>query len=161
MRLASSGDVAGAAEVHGAAALAAYAHIFPPEAPKPTPADLIEEWRSLVDDPETTVLVAADPTAIVGVGVLAPDDGVPAGLLLKRLYVEPARWGHRIGARLHDRIVDDAAGRGASAIDLWVLERNHRARAMYERWGWSLVDGPRLGNGWPGIDDVLYERTVS
>jgi hypothetical protein len=40
--------------------------------------------------------------------------------------------------------------------ELWVLERNTRARAMYERRGWALVPDRRLE--WPGISvaEVRY-----
>ena len=97
---------------------------------------------------------------IVGVGALTTDADLPAGIVLKRLYVAPTHWGRGVGAALHDRILEEAIERGATTINLWVLERNVRARAMYERWGWEHRPGPELGNGFPGIVDVLYEREL-
>ncbi len=135
-----------------------YRSIFPPDATKPTPASLAPGWLGLVEDPNSSVLVAADPD-IVGCVALTPDDEVPTGWLLARLYVAPRHWSHGVGALLHKEVLAEACTRGLHRLNLWVLEANERARSMYERRGWTLVPGSKLANGEyePPILDVLYE----
>ena len=147
------------AEIHCAAALTAFVDIFPPTAPKPTPTSLRPRWLRLLDDPTATVLVA-ETAGVVGCVALRPDSAVPSRTLLDGLYVHPRNWGSGIGTALHDAIVNVATEQAAAAINLWVLEHNSRARAMYERRGWQLVPGRKLVNGPETVIDVLYGLTI-
>jgi GNAT superfamily N-acetyltransferase len=142
LRPAAGADAAAIARVQCAAALVGFSHIFPSHAPKPTPNALGPEWRELLADPATDVVVATGGgDLITGVVALRRTSLAPTGFLLARLYVDPAHWGAGIGARLHDRVVARARRLGATGLDLWVLEANVRARALYERRGWVLVPG--------------------
>ena len=165
LRVAGAVDAAPIARVHCAAALAGYADIFPPEATKPTPESLRSGWEELLDDPRTEVAVATSgegaTAPVIGSVAVTAASSVPSGLLLTRLYVEPARWGSGVGSRLHEWALTAARERGATSLNLWVLEANGRARAMYERRGWRLVPGWTLPNDPPTIHDVLYERTLA
>ena len=148
--------------MHCAAALVGYGSIFPPGAEKPTPALLASGWRDLLATEHARVLVATDRELVVGCVAIVSNDDVPSGCLLARLYVEPAAWGRGIGAALHDAALTVAANQERSLLNLWVLEGNARARAMYERRGWRLVAGAQMVNGdvAPSVYDVLYERTL-
>ena len=154
--------------------MVAYAHIFPPEAPKPTTEALTPSWADMLIDPLTTVIVAeeaARPDAdradvgraggtvvgIVGGVVVRAEPAAPAGFLLERLYVDTASWGAGIGGLLHDEAVRAARERGACRMNLWVLLHNHRARDMYERRGWRRVAGEQLAHTSPPIIEVRYE----
>ncbi|MBN4059684.1 GNAT family N-acetyltransferase, partial [Acidimicrobium ferrooxidans] len=77
-----------------------------------------------------------------------------------RLYVGPDHWACGIGGLLHDHAVAHARDLGAKELNLWVLEANTRAWAMYERRGWTLVAGFKLENEPPEIVDVLYELVL-
>jgi GNAT superfamily N-acetyltransferase len=120
-------------------ALTAYADIFPAEAPKPTLDSLVDALSGDVPG-----FVAQDDDDIVGLVQVHGD-------WLAHLYVRPAVWGRGVGRALHDAAV---AGGGTQ---LWVLEHNTRARAMYERWGWRLTDEVRPVYAPAGIVDVRYE----
>lgn len=167
IRIADVGDAAAISTVHCAAALAAYAHIFPPGAEAPTPESLAPEYEALIVDPRAVVYVSEpdDPDGgdVIGCVALHPNTDVPSGWLLSRLYVAPVAWQRGIGTALHDRVLDTALERGLTSLHLWTLEANDRARAMYERRGWNLVSGRRLVNGDfdPPIEDVLYQRTFA
>jgi GNAT superfamily N-acetyltransferase len=162
IRIANVDDVGAIAAVHCAAALSAYAHIFPRDAEAPTPESLAPEYAALVADPHATVYVAEDAD-IIGCIALHAEADVPSGWLLSRLYVTPSKWRFGIGAELHDRVLDTARACELATLHLWTLEANGRARAMYERRGWQLVPGRRLVNGDfdPPIEDVLYERNLT
>jgi GNAT superfamily N-acetyltransferase len=70
-----------------------------------------------------------------------PEKGVPGArpLMLARLYVDKPFLGARVGAALLRRCIDDARARGHDVLWLGVWERNFRARAFYERWGFTRV----------------------
>ncbi len=97
---------------------------------------------------------------VVGAVAVGPAGGIPTGLLLHKLYVDPERQGRGLGVALHDLALSRARERGAEAINLWVLEANTAARRLYERNGWRLVPGRTLANEPPSIVDVLYERRL-
>ena len=160
VRPATELDLDEIAEIHCEAALTAFADIFPPTAPKPTPTSLRPRWKRLVADPAATVLVA-ESDGVVGCVALRLESTVPSGTLLDGLYVHPRNWGAGIGIALHDAIVNVAIEQAAIAINLWVLEDNSRARAMYERRGWELVPGKKLANEPATVIDVLYELTIN
>ena len=157
VRSAVPGEASELARLHSRVVGIAYASIFPPGSKKPTPESLEAGWSELIDDAAVKVLVAQEGGDLVGSVVLAPDEAAPSGLLVKRLHVDPARWGLGIGSSLHDQVLDRARAFGAGEVNLWVLEHNVPARAMYERRGWRLVPGRTLANSVASIVDVLYE----
>jgi GNAT superfamily N-acetyltransferase len=59
------------------------------------------------------------------------------------LYVDPPWWAQGVGVRLLEAVLDDLRDGGARSARLWVLERNTRARGMYERRGWVADGGTR------------------
>jgi ribosomal protein S18 acetylase RimI-like enzyme len=157
VRRAAVADVGVAAEVQCASAIAGFAHIFPTDAPKPTPAGLAPEWRALFD---------AVPPAVV---LLADADGVAAGVAvarvpepevgsLSKLYVRPEHWTTGIGNLLLDAAVEVLLADGCSSADLWVLEHNRRARAWYERHGWRPTGRRRAP--FPDLDLLELEHRL-
>ena len=161
IRAGTVSDIAAIAEIHCDAALTAYADIFPATSPWPSPASLTPSWIDLLNDASSDVFAASVGNDVCGAAVLRLDAAVPAGQLLTRLYVSPSRWGEGIGSQLHDHVLSVARKRSSELINLWVLERNERARGMYERRGWKLVPGRYLPNDPPSVRDVLYERCLS
>lgn len=72
-----------------------------------------------------------------------------------RLFVDPAARGHGLARALLDTVVGTARETGLRPM-LEVVQEHHRAIALYERLGWSLV-----GTGtteW--LDDTGSPRTV-
>lgn len=168
VRPARPGEAERLAEVQCTSALAGYAGIFPPEAPLPTPADLVPAWASALADPRAVVLVAeavqdgGDGGAeVVGTVLVRPDPSVPAGWLLAKLYVHPSVWAAGVGARLHEAAVAELVAMGARRVDLWVLEANERARTMYARRGWRLVPGRRVVRPGSEVVEVMYELDLT
>jgi GNAT superfamily N-acetyltransferase len=160
LRAARRSDVSDAAAVQLAAVLAAHGEIFPAEASEPALADLEPLWGELVADRSCDVVVATAASGIViGAVAVRPTDDAPGGVLLDHLYVDPRHWGRGVGTRLHDEAVDRARTRGATRLDLWVLEANDRARALYERWGWTLVPD-RIQLHPAGVAEVGYRLVL-
>jgi len=160
VRAATPDDAAVAAAVHLASALRAYRDIFPPEAGPPTLDALAADMTARIDDDTHTVLVAERHGALVGVVIAGADEGDPDAGLLSRLYVHPGCWGQGVGRLLYEGAVAALADAEYPKAALWVLEANTRARAMYERWGWTLVPGVTKPT-WEDIVDVRYELPLS
>ncbi|MDJ0497099.1 MAG: GNAT family N-acetyltransferase [Acidimicrobiia bacterium] len=158
VRVAVAGDATALARVHLASALAGFAHIFPPESPKPQLADLEREWGTLIDSELMSVLVAEiEGTVVAGVAFGEDQELAPPGYgLLSRLYVQPAYAGSGIGSRLHDRAVKKMRRDGWSRVWLWVLEGNTHGRAMYERRGWKPDPRRRTNRIDRGILEMGY-----
>ena len=89
-------------------------------------------------------------TTTIGFVSLGVPDGEAGTVEITALYVTPAAWRSGAGTALMRAALAEAAGRGISEVTLWVLEPNLRARAFYERSGFT-DDGGRqtAGRGWP------------
>jgi ribosomal protein S18 acetylase RimI-like enzyme len=143
--------------------IAGYGHIFPPEAPPPTHEELVALWEHWLgpdwDQGRRAFVVRADDE-VVGVVLSGPDPVRPEFGHLARLYVDPERWREGIGRALYRAAMDDMRSAGYPAATLWVLERNDKARAWYERLGWALTGIRKTVYEPTGIDDVQYRITL-
>lgn len=101
-----------------------------------------------IADPDSTILVAEQPVAsgveLVGyVHLIAgPSPEVvrgPAPIELKRLYVARAWHGRGVAQALMNAAMDAARARSAKTLWLGVWERNPRALAFYEKYGFTRV----------------------
>lgn len=160
LRYANAGDASGLATLHSETVAVAYAEIFPAEAPAPTPADLVPAYRRLLEDCDADAWVVERDGLIVASIVLIVDASVPAHRRIERFNVHPQHQSQGLGSALYQRAVAEACARGATRLNLWVLEDNVRARAIYETWGWTVVPGFVLENEPPEVIDVLYELAL-
>jgi RimJ/RimL family protein N-acetyltransferase len=159
IRAAEPRDAAAIGTVWQRAALVGYEGIFPPDVPPPSPELLTERSRQAIAAQgfNTLVLVACHTGpdgSVVGTIAAAPDPDESSRAQLLRLYVDPGHWGRGIGRRLHDTALGHLQHAGYRVVVLWVLERNVRARAMYERWGWRAT--PARQTDYPGVTEVCY-----
>jgi GNAT superfamily N-acetyltransferase len=105
-------------------------------------------WRSRLDAPDAgaRTLVAERDGAIAGFCQLAAPardgDAEDGTAEVVALYVEPAAWRCGAGTAVLDAALDALRAHGWSRVTLWVLERNARGRAFYERCGF-VPDGAR------------------
>jgi ribosomal protein S18 acetylase RimI-like enzyme len=146
VRPATAADAEAIAKVHVATWQAAYAGLLPADylAALPESVDSrAEQWRTRLTTGDATVLVAAAGEAatelagFVAVGRSRDDDAADGIGELYAIYVDPQSWGERIGAALHDAGLASLAAAGNTTATLWVLDTNARARAFYQRHGWS------------------------
>ena len=75
------------------------------------------------------------------------------------LFVRPPWWGSGLAGRLHGLGLDEARRQGYESIRLYTPRGAGRARAFYEREGWTLA-----GSAFPepllGLDLVEYRRAL-
>jgi GNAT superfamily N-acetyltransferase len=142
--------------IHERSSRHAYVHIFPPDAPFPSSEAMAARWRPSVEGGgSSSSFVAEIEGRAVGGVIAALASGRGLGNL-RHLYVDPDAWGEGAGRALHDAAVGWCGRAGLASMDLWVLERNERARRMYERWGWTLDAGERLVHDGLDVAEVRY-----
>ena len=104
--------------------------------------------------PETEVLSAPWPHPLSTDGA----DGRVAELYA--LYVRPAWWSTGTGRALMERVLARSAGNGYSAITLWVLRDNRRARRFYERAGFAPDGATNVLTGLGNVIELRYRRSL-
>ena len=136
-----------------AAAVAGFQHVFPPGLYE-FPDDAIRaDWLSALTDPDGETYIAIEDDEAVG--VVSVGHGV-----LQTLYVMPRFWSRGVGSTLHDLAVDRLRKTNVPEARLWTLTENHRARAFYERRGWSPTGRTRVNPFPPHPIDVEYARST-
>ncbi len=96
-------------------------------------------------DPLTRVQLAVDDAGIAGFCKMKLSPGWPEyargsnAVQLSQLYVDPARTGQAIGAKLMDWALDLARGHGADEVQLSVWSENFGGHRFYERYGFAKV----------------------
>jgi ribosomal protein S18 acetylase RimI-like enzyme len=93
-------------------------------------------------------------------GTTDPSVSGPDPVELERLYVDRAAIGGGIGAALMRASLDEARSRGFQTLWLGVWERNARAIAFYENWGFSTVGDHVFQLGADAQRDLIMARSV-
>jgi ribosomal protein S18 acetylase RimI-like enzyme len=126
------------------------------EEPTPSPAELADRLRQLIEGGDTVVLVVGDGPA--GLAVLRFRAAIwSSGMecYLAELYVVPSRRRHGLGRALMEAAISEARQRGADTMDIGVDESDTAARRLYE----SLDFTHRTG-GKDGPVMYVYERDL-
>nr|WP_246500421.1 GNAT family N-acetyltransferase [Azospirillum rugosum] len=107
-----------------------------------------------LDQPDMRFFVASRGGAVVGCGALRIDaEGYGE---VKRMYVDPAARGGRIGRRLMDRIAEQARAEGLALLRLETGIHQAEALALYRKLGFA-DRGPFGGYG-PDPLSVFMEK---
>ena len=152
-REATADDLTALRDLEREANLAALAHVFPPERFPFPDDDVLARWSLVLDDPACAVLVAEDESGLVALA--AYDDST-----LRHLAVRPDHWGEGLGTAAIETALHGLDLRGCTIASLWCLERNHRARRLYERLGWAATDDHREAPWPPHPTELRYTRLI-
>lgn len=167
IRLAAAENVEAIASLHVVSWQSAYRGILPDAVLDAlTTAARIRDWTAWLATPGAHTFVASERREIVGFARILPAGAGPEGPSdageISHLYVAPGSQRKGVGGALLTRSLEDVRERGLERAVLWVLEKNYRARAFYERKGFRL-DGARrtdpelLGSDAP---EVRYQIAV-
>ncbi|HLI72900.1 MAG TPA: GNAT family N-acetyltransferase [Acidimicrobiales bacterium] len=109
----------------------------------------VEDWQRWIETGATFVfedrgVVGGDGPDPVGLVAAVPDDDEPdpdrPGVVwLMAMWVEPAARGTGAAGALVDAVVGWARHHGATTVRLHVVEKNARARRLYERYGFRVT----------------------
>jgi ribosomal protein S18 acetylase RimI-like enzyme len=129
-----------------------------------------EQQAMEIADPSSTVLLAEHKddrgmTDLIGYAHLVSGevpDSVPgpAPIELKRIYVAKAWHGRRVAQALMDASMEAGRARGARTLWLGVWERNPRAVAFYEKYGFTRVGEQTFVLGHDEQTDWLLARVL-
>jgi ribosomal protein S18 acetylase RimI-like enzyme len=130
--------------VHARSWQSAYEHVFGAE--RLAGIDVARRragWERALANPERDVFVAEEDGVVVAfVGSFASRDPDAAGEL-GEIYALPEAWGKGVGHALMQACLAALRERDYADAILWVLEDNPRARAFYEREGWTPDGGEK------------------
>lgn len=124
------------------------------------------KFAAWADDPESVVTLAetANGGAPIGYSVLtAPDLPIaiaPGDIELRRIYTLSRLHGSGLGPELMERALADARALGKTRVLLGVYGGNARARAFYERQGFTVVGARQFLVGETLHDDAIYGRAI-
>ncbi|TYB54796.1 GNAT family N-acetyltransferase [Nonomuraea sp. PA05] len=93
-----------------------------------------EKWAERLANPEGRWWVATRGGADLGLVCVLLEE---SGAHLLSMWVAPEARKERVGSRLVDAAVEWARTTGAEEIGLWAVDRNHAARALYARKGFT------------------------
>jgi GNAT superfamily N-acetyltransferase len=145
IRGASRADASSLADVHIASWRAGYSHVIPAEvmATDEFESERRSWWEKWSFHPSQRVAVSVtdDEERIVGFAAYGPErersNGFTGRGELYAFYFDPGAWGDGSAAALIDHVEERLGAEGFEQAVLWVLEDNPRARAFYERHGWT------------------------
>jgi len=141
------------AHLYSAENLAAFLAKFTPEA-----------WRGEVEDPAYAFRIADVGGKAVGYVKLGPsnlpiDSDGPA-MELRQLYLLREHHGVGIAQELMDWAIDEARRRGARELYLTVYIDNHRAKRVYERFGFVEVGQYDFMVGDQADHDIIMKKDL-
>jgi ribosomal protein S18 acetylase RimI-like enzyme len=141
-RVARGEDLFGAAEVRVASWRGAFTGLVPQDfLDAMDPVTIAASWADSIAAGRSRLYVAlADDGAVVGYAGVGPErdpQAPPTTGELYALFVHPDHWGTGAGRALTDAACTDLRGAGCTAVQLWVLEANTRARRFYTRYGFT------------------------
>lgn len=94
-----------------------------------------EEWTRRLKNPDAGWWVAQSPDlGDVGMVCMLLEE---SGAHLLSMWVAPEARGRGLASRLVDRCVDWARSTGAEQVQLWAVDQNHAARALYAAKGFT------------------------
>jgi len=107
-------------------------------------------------EPHSVFYVIEQDGEILGCGGVGPlTDGDPGVCELRKMYFLPALRGSGLGRKLLDLILDDARKIGYHLCYLETLANMESARRLYQRTGFTFIDGPLGNTGHSGCNSFM------
>lgn len=123
-----------------------------------------EAWLSELDDPRFHFRLALDGERIVGFVKLGPSalpiDAGARAIELRQLYVLKAYHGSGLARPLMDWALEKARLSGAHQIYLTVYVDNHRAKRLYELYGFEAVGRYDFMVGNHADEDIIMRKAL-
>jgi GNAT superfamily N-acetyltransferase len=142
-----------------------FAHLYKPEDlaaffAKFTP----QAWAAEFNDPRYAFRLAEVDGELIGFVKLGPPsipiESNAEHIELRQIYLDRAWHGRGIARDLMDWSIAEAGKRGAAELYLTVYIDNHRARRVYERYGFQPVGSYAFMVGNHADEDVIMRLTL-
>jgi ribosomal protein S18 acetylase RimI-like enzyme len=119
-----------------------------------------ETWNGILRQHRGRVLVAESDGGIAGFCAVGQSTN-PGWGEIYAIYLDPRHWGRGLGGDLLAAGEQALSDEGEERALLWVLDANRRARAFYERQGWTKGKPIRIENiGGNDVTEVRYEKSL-
>jgi RimJ/RimL family protein N-acetyltransferase len=161
IRPATAADASAIARIHVASWREAYAGIVPTQYLANLDVAARQAWwDDVLGQPASRTWVAELDQRTVGFAHLGPagdEDAEPEDLELYAIYLDPETWGRGVARDLMRAVLD--AVPASSAVSLWVLADNERARRFYKRHGFEPDGVEKIEEiGGKPLTEVRYRR---
>jgi putative acetyltransferase len=105
------------------------------------------------EQPKSAYFVAVKNNQILGGAGYYPTEGLPADTCeLVKMYLKPAARGLGLGRKLIQQCLTEARKTGYAFIYLETMPELNKAIRVYEKFGFSYLDGPMGNSGHNGCD---------
>jgi RimJ/RimL family protein N-acetyltransferase len=134
VRPATSADLTELVALQEAAAVVAFADIFPQDRFPFPRAAILERWQHELADPAVAVYVSLDDAGnLTGFAARREDELLHFGTALNA-------WGSGAATDLHDALIESYP---ATVVRIWlrVMADNHRGRRFWQKLGWRPTGG--------------------
>lgn len=115
-------------------------------------------WTARLESPESRWWVATAGDGDVGLVCGRAEDEHRVHLL--SLWVAPGARGGGVGSRLVDAVTAWAKERGAEEVELWAVDHNEAARALYARKGFTPSGRTMALPSNPGLMESHYVKSL-
>jgi ribosomal protein S18 acetylase RimI-like enzyme len=141
------------AHLYGEEDLAAFLAQFTPEAWADEFADARYRFRVVELDGEILGYLKLGPPAL-------PVETDKRAVELRQLYLLPKSHGRGVGKVLTDWAIEEARRMGAEELYLTVYVDNHRARRLYDRYGFEAVGRYDFMVGEHADEDIIMRKRL-
>jgi ribosomal protein S18 acetylase RimI-like enzyme len=167
LRAAKREDARAIAEIHVAAWRAAYRGLMPDDYLAALSVDeRAKMWHDALGraSPAQLALAELDGT-LAGFCIYGPtrDKEPPEVAEIYAVNIHPDYWRRGAGRLLCEHALREAAAREHSAVTLWVMSGNERARSFYERLGFAPDGALRTNSELIGrpFDELRYRKAIA
>lgn len=161
IRLAELGDAEGIASAHSSAWRAAFTFLPARFLEAMTTSAVLEKWKGAVLDPTTSLFVAVSDGCVVGF-LHVRADGREGEVMA--LYVDPSRWGQRVGSTLLAFGEEWLVAHGVDTAVLWTAKESQQSKGFYEAREWVASGGQQTQHLGPtdiAVDEIEYRKTLA
>lgn len=125
----------------------------------------VHHWQASLSGQAADIWVATDGDALRGwinIGNSRDDDAGANTGELWAIYVDPHHYGQGVGRALWAHAARELRARKYEHVTLWVLERNHAARAFYAKLGFEVEPSRRktIELGGAALGKVRLQRSL-
>ena len=166
LREAKAADARAIAEIHVAAWRAAYRGLMPDAyLASLSVGERVDRWTKAISRPGPAQVVVAELGGVMaGFCSFGPtrDAAEPDVAEIYSVNIFPPLWRRGAGRALCEHALREAARREHSAMTLWVLKENERARRFYERLGYAPDGAEKTDSALIGspLNDVRYRKPI-
>lgn len=172
VRGATREDADAITDVQVASWRAGYAHVLPESLLYADDFEAVRRtfwtgWRFAPGHRVAVVTGAADPDRVIGFSSYGPERerarGVTGRGEVWAFYLHPDEWGGGAAFELMTHTELRLRAEGFESAVLWVLEDNPRARAFYEKFGWTTsgMTAHFHGDGDVRVPEVEYRKELT